>query len=114
MVMYAEIIAIGPFSRDIVGFLEYPKPYYENTREGAIVNLTLFGIVEGTALSTQFAKIFGVMDPWDFNQHQINGHAIDFEALHDFVKTYKEYEKDAKKLEVLSKHGFEFHFAPNG
>ena len=72
MGMSAEIIAVGPFSPEVAGFLGYPARLYANTREGAIVTCRLFRIAEGSTLSRQLAALLGVSDAWDFNQHQID------------------------------------------
>ena len=68
MGMYAEVIAIGPFSWDLLDKLEYGKSHYE----GAIVNQTLFGIGEGTTTGHEFAACLGITNGWDFNQHNKN------------------------------------------
>ncbi len=114
MGIYAEIIAIGPFSKDIIEYLEYGADCYSHTKEGAIVSQTLFGIVEGSSLSAEFAEILGISNPWDFNQHKIVNDDIDFKLLRKFINVYGDYERDALKLEVLSKKGFDLHFVPNG
>lgn len=71
MGLYIEIIAIGPFSEVARKYLGYPDESYDGTEAGAIVNCTLFGIVEGTSLGKEFASCLGVTDVWDFNQHKI-------------------------------------------
>lgn len=114
MGMYAEIIAIGPFSTDIIEHLRYTEIYFKDTKEGAIINLTLFGIVEGTSVGQEFASCLGISNGWDFNQHKICIEKINIEALREFVSRYTEYSEDAETLIVLMEKGFEFHFAPNG
>src|SRR5581483_7094134 len=44
MGMSAEIMAMGPFSRSIVGYLEYPEDFYKDTREGVVVLRRLFTV----------------------------------------------------------------------
>ena len=114
MGMYAEVICIGPFSKDIAQYLEYNEERYTDTLEGAIISVTLFGVSEGNTLSRELAVTLGISDAWDFNQHKIDKNAINFTALELFVETNSIYAKDANALEVLSKNGFEFHFVPNG
>ena len=114
MGMYAEILAIGPFSKEVARYLEYDPTYYAQTVEGVIVNMTLFGISEGSAVSRVLAKALGITDPWDFNQHKLSNGAIDCSALTDFAKCYCHYADDVEVMKALLKHNFEFHFAPNG
>jgi len=114
MGMYAELIAIGPFSAAIVDHLEYSADRYIETKEGSIINQTLFGITEGNALSKTLATILGISDAWDFNQHKVDVDSIDFAKLIEFGETYSDYAGDVKTLQILSNNGFEFHFSPNG
>ncbi len=111
--MFAEVIAIGPFSKDIIEHLEYSEAYYKDTKEGAIINLTLFGIGQGTTVGLEFAKCLGISNGFDFNQHKIDNSKIDAEALREFVSLYTDYDEDAEQLLALKEYGFEFHFAPN-
>ena len=113
MVMYAEIIAAGPFSRDLTEHLEYSEIHYKDTKEGAIITQTLFGVVEGTAAGVEFAACLGIADAWNFNQHKIDNEKIDMEALKEFVGRYADYEADFRKLAAFRARGFEFHFVPN-
>ncbi len=114
MGMFAEVICIGPYSKEIAEHLGYSKEQYIGTNEGAVVNQTLFGIAEGNELSRQFATILGITDPWDFNQHKISPTDINFIALKTFGQQYPDYEKDVFALQALSESGFELHFSPNG
>jgi hypothetical protein len=72
MGLCAEVLAIGPFSKSIVQHLEYPSEFYANTKEGSPIIEHLFGITEGSSLSSEFAGYLGVTDVWDFNQHKLN------------------------------------------
>ena len=72
MGMYAEILAIGGFKQELVECFEYPEKHYAQTLEGAPMILHLFGIVEGSSLSWEFASFFGITNAWDFNQHKID------------------------------------------
>lgn len=112
--MFAEVIAIGPFSKSLVNHLGYSEIYYKDTREGAIVNVTLFGIAEGTTVGLEFAECLGITNGWDFNQHKIDNSKINKDALLEFVDLYTDYDTDAKSLIALMENGFEFHFSPNG
>lgn len=112
--MSAEIIAIGPFSQEVAGCLGYPARLFTNTKSGAIVTCHLFGIVEGSTLSRHFSLLFGISDPWDFNQHQVDRNRVDVAGLEAFGRQYPDYEADVEALKVLLKAGFDFHFRPEG
>jgi hypothetical protein len=112
--MFAEVIGIGPFSKDIIEYLEYSEICYENTNAGAIVTVRLFGIGEGTAVSQEFAKCLGISNGWDFNQHKIDSSKVNRSALLEFVSRYTDYDEDAGSMIALLEKGFEFHFLPNG
>lgn len=114
MGMAAEIIAVGPFSRQVADHLDYPASHFANTKVGATVTCRLFGIEEGSTVSRQFAALLGVSEPWDFNQHLIDRALIDVAGLRAFGQHYSDYERDVRALEVLLTAGFTFHFRPEG
>lgn len=114
MGMFAEIIAIGPFSPEVAGFLGYPSGLFANTKDGAVVTCRLFGIAEGSTLSRQFAALLGVADPWDFNQHEVDRSMINVPGLEAFGQQYPDYEADVQALKALLSAGFAFHFRPEG
>lgn len=114
MGMYAEVIAVGPFKKALVPHLEYPPEVYTSTREGACITVTLFGIVEGSSLSREFASLLGVTDPWDFNQHRLDSSSFDIDGLRQFAGKYPDYRGSVDALVALRDAGFEFHFRPNG
>lgn len=114
MGMCAEIIAIGPFSRSIVEFLDYRTDLYAKTAVGSMISCRLFGISEGSTLSRTFAELLGIKDAWDFNQHKIENGKIDFVGLKKFVEVYDHYADDVLALEALVNSGFELHFRPEG
>ncbi|MDR2920150.1 MAG: hypothetical protein LBV72_12395 [Tannerella sp.] len=114
MGMCAELIAVGPYTKNIIDVLEYPKEMYINLNNGSIITVRLFGISEGSSLSREFAELLGISDAWDFNQHKIINEKINIEKLRKFVEVYKEYAEDLNKLIKLKDSGFEFHFRPEG
>lgn len=114
MGLCADIIAIGPFDKSIAKHLHYPTERYAATREGVPVLTELFGIYEGTTLSNEFARLVGVFDPWDFNQHGLNVNRFDWKGLQEFVSVYSDYDEELVKLRSLAKAGFSFYFRPNG
>ena len=114
MGMSAELIAIGPYSEEISEFLDYRGNFYSKTQPGAIVTRRLFGIVQGSTLSREFAALLGISDPWDFNQHKVLLSRLDSEGLKRFFEIYSDHAQDYKAFEALRCAGFEFHFRPEG
>ncbi len=113
MGLYVEIIAIGPFSEALAPYFQGAPEQFAGIRPSAIVNLTLFGIAEGTSLGKEFASYFGVTDVYDLNQHRIVNEKTDVEAIKTFVSIYSDYDEEAEVLFALLKHGFEFHLSLN-
>ncbi|MGK3990279.1 hypothetical protein WME99_44960 [Sorangium sp. So ce136] len=114
MGMCAEVIAVGSYSAGIADVLDYHRDRYATTREGAVVTRRLFGIGEGSGLSREFAALLGIMDPWDFNQHEIDPSRVDVPGLREFGRRYPDYEDDVGAFEALCAAGFKFHFRPEG
>lgn len=117
MGMAADLIAIGPFCREVESFLEYPAEFYAHTDEGTIVIHLLFGITHGSTASTAFAACLGITDPWDFNQHEVAPADVDLQKLRDFLLTLQDGEDflpDLEAFAALRAHGFAFYFRPNG
>lgn len=112
--MCAEVIAIGPYSSNIAEFLDYPADLYKDVPDGAVISRRLFGILEGSSLSREFAALLGISDAWDFRQHKIDPAKINADGLRDFGAQYQEYEDDVTALLRLKTAGFEFHFRPEG
>ena len=112
MGMCATLIAIGPFSKDLTGIIDYPEESCLEANEGVFFAYELFGISEGSSLSRESASCLGISDPWDFNQHKIINKNINMEALLKFSIRY--YAKDFLIFKKLHDSGFEFHFRPEG
>lgn len=107
MGMNAEIIAIGIFKEDIIPYLEYPENCYSSVREG--IKITSF-ICEASTTSRSYllAECLGI-DPWDFNQHEINPLNMNIERM----KT--EFGDDVvDRINALHHAGFSFFYRPNG
>lgn len=108
MSMEAEVVAIGPFSPNIAGFMEYPQRHYQDTREGVPVLRILFHVYNGTNVSMELARCLGVL-AWDFNTHHLNASAVDIDKLRQMF--------DADEVDAfiaLRDAGFQFYFMPNG
>ncbi|MBZ0185765.1 MAG: hypothetical protein K8F91_05880 [Candidatus Obscuribacterales bacterium] len=106
--MNAEILAIGPFSRELVSHLPFDQKYYENTHEGTKIIISVFDSMPGSSTSRQLAACFNI-DPWDFAHHRLDASKADLSKLADVVG-----ESLKARFVELIQHGFEFYFVPNG
>ena len=116
MGMYAEILAIGPFSEKLAAHLAFPSDYYNGTRDGTPVIVELFGMC-GTSASREFALHLGIDEAWDFNQHAIDPQKINFKGLAEQFRLRADGDKlaaDLQSLQVLIANGFKLIFMPNG
>lgn len=108
MGMNAAVIGIGPFSRELVPHLEYPADRYEHTREGVTIAVSVFFVESGSTDSRRLAEFFSI-DPWDFNQHELDAGRADLAALRAFFD-----ERATDDFIALRSAGFRFFFMPNG
>ena len=118
MSLYGMVLAIGPFHRDATVHLEYPANFYERTRAGSLVARELF-VISGTQLTTEFAKLLGIDDPWDFNQHRLDPRRIRADELRAFLSELggddaEDNLKDLDRMLALGKLGFQLLFCPRG
>lgn len=107
--MDAELLAIGKFSKTIAEYLDYPKNYYDDTPEGAII---ITRVVNSTTTigSEDLAAAFGI-DPWKFEQH------CELDAINADLFLLQEAVEDPLSVEVvkaLREAGFKFYYMPNG
>ncbi len=109
MGMTAQILAIGPFRKELAQYLNYPADYYAQTREGVPVISFLFQCF-GSSQSEELAACFA-LDPWDFNQHKIVPGRVDVARLKE---AFRETPKDIDAFVAMRTAGFEFFFVPNG
>lgn len=117
MSLCADLLAWGRFDPAIAQYLEYGPEAYSLTASGALVVTEMFGIIEGTQASKQFAACLGISDVWDFNQHEIDPERIDTDCLRSFLRGLGDSKRYAKHLEALlglRAAGFHFVFRPNG
>lgn len=115
MGMDADLIAIGPFSEDIIGMLDYPPEYYEGVKPGTRVITTVFTCNTSDA-SNELADALGIA-PWDFGAHEIDFKGVNPEALTEWVEEGGSAENELKDVEIfltLARKGFIFFFRPNG
>ncbi|NHZ63725.1 hypothetical protein [Massilia genomosp. 1] len=102
----AEVIAIGAFSQDVIGALEYHPDYYASVGEGEIVFVHVFLAFTSDA-SHALAKAFGV-GAMDLGKHHLNPHAA---RINDLIELFGV--DDVEQFIVLRDNGFNFYFAPN-
>ncbi len=107
MGMAAEIFAIGLFQPEIVDCLGYPADKYQNTKPGTRIVVHIIE-VDGTGQSRLLADCLGI-DPWDFNQHELDISRINWERLEQEF-----YAETVEQMQALQRAGFVFFFRPNG
>ena len=113
MGMDADLLAIGPFSPDIAGMLDYSAECYEGVKPGTKVVTTLFSCVTSDE-SNELAEALGIA-PWDFGAHEIDIKNVNAKALTEFAESTAENElKDVQIFVTLASKGFIFFFRPNG
>ncbi|MBN8228487.1 hypothetical protein JYK02_13330 [Corallococcus macrosporus] len=76
----AGVVATGPFRRTLVPFLDYGASFYEHTREGTRILVTLMFDLHDPVQLRDAGQCLGV-DPWDFNTHVIDPARVDLEGL---------------------------------
>jgi len=97
MGMKSEILCIGPFNRDIIHILDYPKEYYRNTKKGTLVTASV------CHCNTRHA--FSITTPRN----------IDWMGLGELSAECDEWDyNDCKTLITLMQHNFTCIFQPNG
>jgi hypothetical protein len=115
--MSAEIIAIGPFDAVLLPFYEHMPHQFASVTADTRVVTRLFQIYEGSSVSTAFAALLGIDDPYDVSQHTIDRTRIDFPGLRTFLATQPgwtdDYAHDLDALEAFSVRGHDLHFLPN-
>lgn len=108
MGMTSDVLAIGPFGDAILDHMEYPPKFYVDTREGAPIVRTVFQVYEGSSRSRELAGCFGI-DPWDFNQHELDPARADLAKLRATLGP-----DEVATFEALRGAGFKFYVRPNG
>ena len=115
MSMRAELVAIGPFSEDIVKHLCYPPECYEDTKKGNTIYTTVDSMCT-TSGSKELARALGV-EPWDFNQHCFTAEMVDVAGFAEEMKDSRDSNFDLDEsidtINVLKGKGFLFIYLPN-
>ena len=116
MGMDAELVAIGPFSEDIVNYLSYPPEYYEDTEKGNTV-YTVICSMATSAGSEELAQALGI-EPWDFNRHFFTSdmmNAANFAVMMQDSKDGNfDFDESIDAISALKGKGFLFIYLPNG
>ncbi|RKH56429.1 hypothetical protein [Corallococcus aberystwythensis] len=101
----AGVVAIGPFRRSLVPYLEYSAHYYEHTQEDARIIVTLLFDFHDPVLLRDAGECLG-LDPWDFNTHVIDPARIDLEGLGII------WDDDGlpERITALKDAGYQFYF----
>jgi hypothetical protein len=106
MGMSAKIMAIGPFSKELMEHLEYPPKFYSDTNDGAPIIRFLFEVYEGSSRSQELAGCFGI-EAWNFNQHHLDPYQADIDKLRSM------FDEDEVE-DFLAFRTANFDFLPNG
>ncbi len=119
MGMDADLLAIGKFTKELLyqNTLEYDDYYYEHTKEGTIIIVTVVNCAT-TDESTNLAEALKI-GPWNFNEHHITNdyikQNIDWKNLRKYYNNDESEDHEIiKRLKMLIDAGFEFFYRPNG
>lgn len=103
----AQLVAIGPFSEDILSALEYPQQYYAGVGVGDTVITNVF-VAPTSVTSRQLAEAFGI-GAMDLGRHDFTAIAANCSLLTEVFG-----EANVSQYVLLVKHGFRFYYLPNG
>lgn len=103
----AQVIAIGPFSPEIAGSLEYGAQRYADVPNGATVVTTIF-LAPTSGDSHDLAAAFGV-GAFEMGKHHLDAYKADLARLRDVSS-----EREVTHFLNLREHGFQFYYLPNG
>jgi len=113
--LFGSVLAWGAYAPEVAHCLDYPANYYESTKPGALVATELL-IIHQESDRGPIARGLGISDPWDFNQHHIDGHKIDFAGLRALSDTFDvwggHFKEELERLDHLRRFGFQFLFVP--
>lgn len=102
----AQVIAIGPFSDDVLPCLEYGALCYAEVEQGTTVVTNLF-IACTSEASHALAKAFGV-GAMELGKHHLSPIGTDMALLREHFG-----ERDVACFERLAERGFQFYYLPN-
>jgi len=100
----AEVYAIGPYSPELLDFMDYPADCYQSLEPGLTVIVSLVSAV-GWEDVNRLAAAFGI-DAADFNQHSLKAECVEVARLaQDEIAGLA-----ALAFERFHAAGFSFHF----
>lgn len=119
----SRLIAIGPFKKNLVKYLDYPADFYDDTKEGAII-VTSFGACPSSRTSEELARSCGIK-LWDFNSHKLDRAKIDsycaaaailgyYDNCPELGKEPEEFINLVEGINVLLDENWDFYFLPEG
>lgn len=112
MGMDAQLMAFGPYKREMAGMLEYSADYYKDVKAGETVIVTVC-TCPTTTQSKELADALGV-DAWALGKHffpKLTEHQI--RCVASFIDEM-ENTRFANDFEYLAEHGFSFFYMPRG
>lgn len=116
MGMTAELIAIGPFSVDIVENLNYPRIYYNEVEVGKTICTSVCSMCTSSG-SEMLAQALDI-DAWNFGQHAIPADEIHVDKfanrMEDCNDAEFDYDRALSTIVVLKEKKFLFIYRPNG
>jgi hypothetical protein len=102
----AQVIAIGPFSAEVVSALEYGVSFYANVEPGTLIVSNVF--VAGTSkASHELAASFGV-GAMDLGRHKLNPEHANIAKL---IEVFGKH--NVAQFQCLAHNGFSFFYLPN-
>ena len=115
----ATLKAVGPYSPDITGLLDYPADRYLGMDEGTKIILTAV-VCTSNRGSEDLAHALG-FGSWEFPRHCFNAeqllkqiNTVNFSANWSEVAEGWGNSISADELKELANRGFEFIYEPNG
>lgn len=113
MGMDSELLAVGPYGREVADVLGYPADFYSDTPEGAMI-ITPVILCETDGTSYLLADALGIR-PWAFEEHcdilsRTKLEDVDLELLARAAQNTD----DVAVFLKLASNGFKFYFLPNG
>lgn len=102
----AQVIAVGPFSKEIASSLEYGETYYADVKPGTTVVTNVF-LAETSAASHALAAAFGV------GAMELGRHRLDATVANRAQLTAEFGVRDVENFERLAANGFDFFYLPN-
>ena len=102
----AQVIAIGPYSSEVVSSLEYGESFYVGVAPGTVIVTNVF-LACTSEDSHKLASAFGV-GAMELGKHKLNPDAANVAEL---VNVFGE--NNVAEFQCLARNGFSFFYLPN-